>query len=68
MPVLGYDIAADGGHLVVNAQEAEQVREMFRLYRQCLALAIVVHQLQMLTSKLLARLEPSLLVPPLRPL
>lgn len=30
-PVLGYDIDAKGGRLVVNAKEAEQVREMFRV-------------------------------------
>jgi site-specific DNA recombinase len=34
MPVLGYDVAPDGGHLVVNAQEADRVREIFRLYAQ----------------------------------
>ena len=32
LPVLGYDIHPDGGRLVVNEDEAEQVREMFRLY------------------------------------
>ena len=32
MPVLGYDVAPGGGRLVVNGREAEQVREIFRLY------------------------------------
>jgi site-specific DNA recombinase len=45
MPVLGYDIAANGGHLVVNAQEAEQVREMFRLYVQHRSLSAVIAEL-----------------------
>ena len=31
-PVLGYDIHPDGGKLLPNEDEAEQVREIFRLY------------------------------------
>src|ERR1700681_4821649 len=45
MPVLGYDIAADGGHLVVNPREAEQVREMFRLYAQHRSLSAIIEEL-----------------------
>src|SRR5450756_412307 len=30
-PVLGYDVASQGGRLVVNALEAEQVRAMYRI-------------------------------------
>ena len=30
-PVLGYDVAPEGGRLVVNPAEAEQVREMFSI-------------------------------------
>jgi site-specific DNA recombinase len=30
--ILGYDLDPNGGRLVVNRDEAEQVREMFRLY------------------------------------
>src|ERR1700674_1441523 len=45
MPVLGYDIAADGGHLVVNPREAEQVREMFRLYARHRSLSAVIEEL-----------------------
>jgi hypothetical protein len=32
VPVLGYDVAAGGGRLVVNSQEAERVRAIFALY------------------------------------
>src|SRR6202171_3896524 len=45
MPVLGYDIAADGGHLEVNPGEAEQVREMFRLYTQHRSLSAIIEEL-----------------------
>jgi site-specific DNA recombinase len=31
-PVLGYDVAADGGKLIVNEGEAQQVRAIFALY------------------------------------
>src|SRR6266704_5056145 len=31
-PPLGYDVAPQGGQLVVNPQEAEQVRNIFKLY------------------------------------
>jgi len=33
-PVLGYDVATGGGRLVVNEQEAEQVRAIFALFEQ----------------------------------
>lgn len=32
IPVLGYDVAAEGGKLVVNGAEAQQVRKIFELY------------------------------------
>lgn len=32
IPVLGYDILPDGGKLIVNADEAAQVRAIFQLY------------------------------------
>src|SRR6266567_8005691 len=32
VPVLGYDVAPQGGRLVVNTQEAERVRAIFALY------------------------------------
>jgi site-specific DNA recombinase len=32
VPVLGYDVAAGGGSLVVNSEEAERVRSIFALY------------------------------------
>jgi hypothetical protein len=31
MPVLGYDVAPEGGRLLINAAEAERVREIFAL-------------------------------------
>src|ERR1700716_1336987 len=31
VPVLGYDVAPEGGRLVVNAVEAERVRDLFAL-------------------------------------
>jgi site-specific DNA recombinase len=34
MPVLGYDIAAIGGKLIVNAEEADRVQSIFALYLQ----------------------------------
>jgi hypothetical protein len=34
MPMLGYDIAASGGKLVVNAEEADRVNAIFALYLQ----------------------------------
>ncbi len=43
MPVLGYDVAPEGGRLVVNEAEAARVREIFSLFesRQSLPDAIV---------------------------
>jgi len=32
MPILGYDVAPGGGRILVNAAEAEQVRQIFALY------------------------------------
>ena len=34
IPVLGYDVAPEGGRLLVNAKEAERVREIFALCAQ----------------------------------
>ena len=31
-PILGYDIAPGGGRIVINDEEARQVREIFDLY------------------------------------
>jgi site-specific DNA recombinase len=45
IPVLGYDVAAEGGRLVVNPAEAEQVRAIFDLYLEHGSLAAVVEQL-----------------------
>jgi site-specific DNA recombinase len=35
IPVLGYDVAPEGGRLVVNESEAEQVRSMFSVCAGC---------------------------------
>src|SRR6266478_5094072 len=45
MPVLGYDVAPQGGQLVVNPQEAEQVRNIFKLYLNCGSVISVVQRL-----------------------
>jgi site-specific DNA recombinase len=44
-PVLGYDIAAGGGRLVLNEREAARVREIFALYQSHHSLAAVVDEL-----------------------
>lgn len=43
--VLGYDIASDGGRLVVNEDEADQVREIFELYLDRLSVREVAEEL-----------------------
>jgi site-specific DNA recombinase len=45
-PMLGYDVAPNGGRLIVNPKEAEQVRAIFRLYLDHKALTAVVRELQ----------------------
>jgi site-specific DNA recombinase len=45
MPVLGYDVAAQGGRLVVNQAEAKQVRQVFELYTRHRSVAAVVEEL-----------------------
>jgi len=45
-PVLGYDVHPDGGKLVVNEEEAAQVRALFRLYLTHLSLRRVVEDAQ----------------------
>jgi site-specific DNA recombinase len=44
-PVLGYDVAPEGGRLVVNDAEAEQVREIFQLYIRHRSLTAVREEL-----------------------
>src|ERR1700736_3181513 len=44
-PVLGYDVAAKGGSLVVNQEEAQRVREIFALYIELGSLIPVVEEL-----------------------
>ena len=44
--VLGYDVAPKGGALVVNAEEAEQVRTIFGLYLELGSLIPVVEELE----------------------
>jgi site-specific DNA recombinase len=45
-PVLGYDIAAGGGKLVVNEEEARQVRAIFALYLEHRSVLAVVDHVQ----------------------
>lgn len=45
VPVLGYDVAPGGRRLLVNEREAEQVREIFALYRKHRTLKATVAQL-----------------------
>jgi DNA invertase Pin-like site-specific DNA recombinase len=45
-PVLGYDIAPDGGKLMVNEEEAQQVRAIFVLYLEHRSLLAVVDHIQ----------------------
>jgi site-specific DNA recombinase len=44
-PVLGYDVTPEGRKLVVNPYEAEQVREIFRLYLELGGLLSVIEEL-----------------------
>src|SRR3984957_7121739 len=46
MPVLGYDVAAGGGRLLVNAEEALRVQSIFALYLQQRTVASTVAQTQ----------------------
>jgi DNA invertase Pin-like site-specific DNA recombinase len=54
IPVLGYDVAAGGGKLVVNEEEARQVRAIFGLYlehRALLPVLSLVRQRQWTTKR-----------------
>ena len=44
-PVLGYDVAPQGGALVVNQEEAQRAREIFALYLELGSLIPVVEEL-----------------------
>ena len=46
MPVLGYDVDPKGGRLVVNEDEAVQVRGMYQLYLEHKALIPVVQEIE----------------------
>lgn len=52
-PVLGYDVHPDGGKILVNEDEAAQVREIFRLYiqHQSLSKVCAVLNQQGITTK-----------------
>jgi site-specific DNA recombinase len=45
-PVLGYDINPKGGRLIVNPEEAEQVRTLFRLYLERGSLLPVLQEIE----------------------
>jgi len=53
MPALGYDIAATGGKLVVNTEEADQVKSIFALYlrHQTVGSALAEMQVRHWTTK-----------------
>ncbi len=44
-PILGYDVAPQGGALIVNQEEAQRVREIFTLYLEMGSLIPVVEEL-----------------------
>lgn len=46
IPMLGYDVHPDGGKLVVNEQEAAQVRATFALYREIGSLAATCREMK----------------------
>ena len=46
IPPLGYDVAAGGGKLIVNEEEAQQVRAIFALYLGCGDLISVLDEIQ----------------------
>src|SRR5713226_5173800 len=46
IPVLGYDVAATGGKLVVNPEEASRVQAIFALYLQRRSLEAVLAEVQ----------------------
>ena len=46
VPVLGYDVATDGGRLLVNQEEAERVPAIFDLYLEHKGLVPVVQDLE----------------------
>ena len=45
MPVLGYDVVPGGGRLIINAEEAAQVRAIYQLYLDHKGLIPVVQEL-----------------------
>jgi site-specific DNA recombinase len=45
MPVLGYDIVAGGGRLIVNDKESRRVRDIFALFAEHQSLSTVVAEL-----------------------
>jgi site-specific DNA recombinase len=45
-PVLGYDLAATGGKLVINSEEARRVQEIFALYLQHRSLDAVLDEME----------------------
>lgn len=47
VPVLGYDVAAGGGKLVINDTESKQVQAIFALYREHWSVGAVVKELNL---------------------
>jgi len=46
VPILGYDVAPEGGRLLVNTEEAERVRAVFALYLERRGLLPVVQDME----------------------
>ena len=46
IPVLGYELAAEGGRLIVHQEQAAQVRALFDLYVQCGSVGALLRTVQ----------------------
>jgi site-specific DNA recombinase len=46
MPILGYDVAPEGGKLIVNEEEASTVRAIYQLYMEHRAMIPVVQEIE----------------------
>ena len=46
MPILGYDVAPEGGKLIVNEEEASTVRSIYQLYMEHRAMIPVVQEIE----------------------
>lgn len=44
--LLGYDVAAEGGGLIINEAEAEKVRQIFKLYLEIQSLTLLAQEIE----------------------